>query len=303
MEVRCLACTLHYSWPTCTWHKIIKLILLWHCLGRGGLLWNTNSWGASCLRNRHHLYCAKPVPCQYRLKLRSIAPFGLVIMALGIILFCHKVLPSHELGILCWGTPPNLPTTPGILDSKVMLSDQMRPVSEGLMLQFLIFYCSGALAMIHLSCRTIPLLSVSQPRYIWAIDLLSLTLIGSHRQMCPCLRYMFSMVLSVGCECMVSLVHKAWFDDEFFVQPLVIYRRVLKKCHLSSGTGYPNFACLPGLWPILLRKSIVRVIRPSMYAQDFFSTNWSTPYQLSTFQLIRFTLIEALRWHITIKPS
>ena len=176
------------------------------------------------------------------------------------------------------------------------------PVFYNLMLQFLIFYCSGALAMIHLSCRTIPLLSVSQPRYIWAIYL-SLTLIGSHRQMCPCLRYMFSMVLSVGCECMVSLVHKAWFDDEFFVQPLVIYRRVLKKCHLSSGTGYPNFACLPGLWLILLHKSIARVIHPSMYAQDFFSTNWFTPYQLSTFQLTRFTLIETLRWHITIKPS
>jgi hypothetical protein len=64
-----------------------------------------------------------------------------------------------------------------------------------------------------------------------------------------------------------------------------------------------SFACLPGLWPILLRKSIARVICPSMYAQDFFSTNWSTPYQLSTFQLIRFTLIEALTWHITIRPS
>ena len=48
MEVRCLARTLQCSWPTCTWHKIIELILLWHCLGRGGLLWNINSWGASC---------------------------------------------------------------------------------------------------------------------------------------------------------------------------------------------------------------------------------------------------------------
>jgi hypothetical protein len=177
-----------------------------------------------------------------------------------------------------------------------------KPVFVGLMLQFLIFYCSGALAMIHLSCRTIPLHSMSQPRYIWAIDLLSLTLIGSHRQMCPCLMYMLSIVLPVGCECMVSLVHKAWFDDEFFVQPLVIYRRVLKKCHLSPGTGYPNFACLPGLWPILLRKSIARVIHPSMYAQDFFSTYWSTPHPPLTFQHIRFTLIEALMWHITIKP-
>ncbi len=31
------------------------------------------------------------------------------------------------------------------------------------------------------------------------------------------------LVLSVGCECTIRLVHKAWFDDEFFVQPLVIY--------------------------------------------------------------------------------
>ena len=77
------------------------------------------------------------------------------------------------------------------------------PVFYGLMLQFLIFYCSGALAMIHLSCRTIPLLSVSQPRYIWAIDLLSLTLTGSHRQMCPCLRY----ILVWSCQLDVN----AWF--------------------------------------------------------------------------------------------
>ncbi len=64
-----------------------------------------------------------------------------------------------------------------------------------------------------------------------------------------------------------------------------------------------KFCLPPSLWPILLCKSIARVIYPSVHAQDFFSTNWSTPYQLSTFQLIRFTLIEALKWHITIKPS
>ncbi len=39
-------------------HNIIELILLWRCLGRGRLLWNTNSWGASCLRNQHHPCCA-----------------------------------------------------------------------------------------------------------------------------------------------------------------------------------------------------------------------------------------------------
>ena len=147
---------------------------------------------------------------------RFIAPFGLVTMALVIILFCRKVLPLHEHGVCVKGHHQTcLPLQESLTASFVVMT-KCKPVFDGLMLQFLIFYCSGALAMIHLSCRTIPLLSVSQPRYIWAIDL-SLTLIDSHRQMCPCLRYMFSMVRLVGCECMVSLVHKAWFDDEFFV--------------------------------------------------------------------------------------
>ena len=142
-----------------------------------------------------------------------------------------------------------------------------KPVFEGLMLEIPIFYCSGALAMIHLSCRTIPLLSVSQPRYIWATDLLSLTLTGSHRQMCPCLRYMLSMVLSVGCECMVSLVHKAWFDDEFFLQPLRIYKTVVKKSHLFWQR--PQYcACL-----LLLSNAFARVILPTARTLE----NQSTP--------------------------
>jgi len=129
------------------------------------------------------------------------------------------------------------------LTAKFCCPTKCEPVSEGLMLQFLIFYCSGALAMIHLSCRTIPFLSVSQPGYIWATDLLSLTLTGSHQQMCPCLRYMLSMVLSVGCECMVSLVHKAWFDDEFFLQPLRIYKTVVKE--KSFILAMATVLCLP----------------------------------------------------------
>ena len=72
---------------------------------------------------------------------------------------------------------------------------------------------------------------------------LSFTLTGSHRQMCPCLGKMLSLVLSIGCECMVSSVHKARFDDEFFVQPPVIYRTVLQKCQLIWQ--WPKYcACL-----------------------------------------------------------
>ena len=123
--------------------------------------------------------------------------------------------------------------------------------------------------MIHLSCRHTPLLSVSQPRYIWAIDLLSLTLIGSHRQMCPCHRYMFSMVGSVGCECMVSLVHKAWFDDEFFLQPLRIYKTVVKKSHLFWQR--PQYcACL-----LLLSNAFAGVITHSTSVQgSIYQLSW-----------------------------
>ena len=78
------------------------------------------------MRNHHHPYYAKPVPCQHRLKFSSIAPSGLMTMTLVIILFCCKVLPLHELGIiLCWGTPPNLPTTPRIPNSNLCCHDQM----------------------------------------------------------------------------------------------------------------------------------------------------------------------------------
>ncbi len=37
------------SLPICTWHKVIELILLWRCLGRGGLLWNSNFMGSGCV--------------------------------------------------------------------------------------------------------------------------------------------------------------------------------------------------------------------------------------------------------------
>ncbi len=80
---------------------------------------------AVCVHH-HHPYYAKPVPCQYQSLLSTIGPFGLVTMALVIILFCRKVLPLHKLGIMCWGTPPYLPTTPWILDSKLCCYDQMR---------------------------------------------------------------------------------------------------------------------------------------------------------------------------------
>ena len=126
-EARCLARTLHFSWPTCTWHKINEfdstLALPW---GRRFALEHQFYGVQAVCVHHHHPYYAKPVPCQYRSTLSSIAPFGLVTMARVIILFCCKVLPLHELGIMCWGTPPNPPTTPWILDIKLCCHDQMQ---------------------------------------------------------------------------------------------------------------------------------------------------------------------------------
>ena len=220
MEVRCLARTLHYSWPTCTWHKIIELILLWRCLGRGGLLWNINSWGASC--------SVAPVSSPL---LRKSCTWSVSDDVMFPSLFwwgdhssCNHLVLSQDFAITRTWYSVLRDTTKPAYHSKnpwqqVVLSWPNASLSSTA-------WCCNFLSSIaqeHLPWSIFHaalslFFSVNQPRYIWAIDLLSLaTLIVSHRQMCPCLRYMFSMVRLVGCECMVSLVHKAWFDDEFFV--------------------------------------------------------------------------------------
>ncbi len=67
------------------------------------------------------------------------------------------------------------------------------PVFEGVLLHFNIFYCSGALAMTHLSCCIIPLKFVSLPWHIQAINLLCLALTGLHWQMFPWHKHMSSI--------------------------------------------------------------------------------------------------------------
>ena len=118
------------------------------------------------------------------------------------------------------GTPPNLPTTQESLTAHCVVVTKSMPVFEGVLLHFYIIYCSAALEMTHLSCRIIPLFSVNPPGHIQAIGLLCFALTGSHWQMCPWYRHILSIGPISGCECAISLVHKAWFDDEFFIEPL-----------------------------------------------------------------------------------
>jgi hypothetical protein len=69
--------------------------------------------------------------------------------------------------------------------TRCVVMTKSMPVFEGVLLHFHIFYCSGALAMTHLSCRTIPPFSVNPPQHIQPIDLLCFALTGSHWQMYP----------------------------------------------------------------------------------------------------------------------
>ncbi len=151
------------------------------------------------------------------------------------------------------------------------------PVFKGVLSHFHIFYCSGALAiMTHLSWCIIPPLSVNPPQHIQAIDLLCFALTGSHWQMCPWHRHMMS-VLSVGCECAISLAHKAWFDDEFFIEPL---------SHLQNSSQEMSFifwhqlstCCLP---PMFMTDNLALYreghLPKHIRARSLFSTNWSTP--------------------------
>jgi hypothetical protein len=56
------------------------------------------------------------------------------------------------------------------------------PIFEGMLLQIPIFHFSGALAMIHLSCQIILLVSGSLAQLIKANDLACFALTGSHWQ-------------------------------------------------------------------------------------------------------------------------
>ena len=217
-EVRCLARTLHFCWPTCTWHKINEfdstLALPW---GRR-FASEHQFYGvqAVCIHH-HHPYYAKPVPCQYRLTLSSIAPFGLVTMALVIILFCCKVLPLHELGIMCWGTPPNPPTTPWILDIKLCCHDQMQACLRRL--DVAILY----LLLLRSTCHD-PSFMSPYPSSFCEPTATHL----SHWPTPYCINWFTPANVSMTyaydaygpvswMRMHVSLFHKAWFDDEFFL--------------------------------------------------------------------------------------
>ena len=192
MEARCLARTLHYSWPTCTWHESIELILLWRCLGRGGMIWITNFLGCKQWRSTNIVTPSMQILYLVSIGWRHVPSyFGEVTMALVyspcfVARFCHYMslvfcVEGHHQTCLN--------TTPRILDSKLCCHDQMQACRLWLAvaipyLLLLRSTCHDPSFMPHYPspfCEPTTIHLCHRP-------VLSFTLTGSHRQMCPCLR-------------------------------------------------------------------------------------------------------------------
>ncbi len=123
----------------------------------------------------------------------SIAPFGLLTMALAGILFCRKICHCTRFVVSVEGHHQTCIPLQESLTARCIVMTKCMPVFEGVLLHLPLFYCSGALAMTHLSCCSIPLLSVSPQQHIQVIDLLCFALTGSHWKMCPWHRHMLSI--------------------------------------------------------------------------------------------------------------
>ncbi len=82
--------------------------------------WALEQWYYGGHAVRVHQYChpyyANPVLGQYWMMSCSKHILVWWPWLLSVSCFAARFCHLHELGILCWGTPPNLPTAPRILD-------------------------------------------------------------------------------------------------------------------------------------------------------------------------------------------
>jgi hypothetical protein len=88
------------SWPCAPDTRSLSWFNSGFAMGEEVCFGTAISWGqAVCVHlHLHHPYYANSLLGQYWTKSCSIAPYGLVTMALASILFCHKILPLHKLG-------------------------------------------------------------------------------------------------------------------------------------------------------------------------------------------------------------
>ncbi len=106
------------------------------------------------------------------------------------------------------------------LTARCMVVTKSMPVFEGVLLHFHIFYCQEHLPW--------PIFYVALSlSFLWARHDTSKLLIYFglpqlvHTGKCVHdIGICWVLVLSVGCDCAIYLVHKAWFDKEFFIEPL-----------------------------------------------------------------------------------
>ncbi len=150
------------SWPHAPDARWFSLILLWHCLGRGCLLQNSELMG-------YRLYAyTNIIPTMQTLYLISI---GQGHVSLHLLVWWPRLLPVSCFATrLCHCTSlvvsvegqhqTCLPLQESLTAHCIVMTICM-PVFEGMLLQIPFFYFSGALAMIQLPCQIIPLLSVA----------------------------------------------------------------------------------------------------------------------------------------------
>jgi hypothetical protein len=81
-------------------------------------------WGASCVRTPSSPLLRKTCTLSVSVVVKSHCTFRSGDHGSSKYLVLKQGFAITELGILCWGTPPNQPTTPRILDSKMCCHDQ-----------------------------------------------------------------------------------------------------------------------------------------------------------------------------------
>ncbi len=100
IEASCLAHTpyLYHHGPQAPDIRSLSLILLWRCLGRGCLLWNSSFTGSRCVRTPSSPLLRKSYTWSVLDNVMFHCIIFLVTMALASILFCRKILLLHKLG-------------------------------------------------------------------------------------------------------------------------------------------------------------------------------------------------------------
>jgi hypothetical protein len=161
-------------------------------------------------------------------------------------------LPLHELGIMCWGTPPNPPTTPWILDIKLCCHDQMQACLQRL--DVAISY----LLLLRSTCHDPSFMSPypssfceptathlshwPTPYCITWVTPANVSMTYAYDAYGPVSRMRMHGIF-------VSQGHDLMMNSSF--KPLRIYKTVFKTSHLYTGNGHSTVPAPSRAMPLL----------------------------------------------------